>query len=154
MDGSSWLGMDTHFLNDLFGNESKLNRWPGVIRQVDRDQGLARIACSHDAGVLYALVVDDGVEWIRPERRVHLLFKETEVVLSPCGTAPWPGSFPAKVVSVRHGRILSEVVLECAGAPLCALLDSAVEKALGIRDGLEVDAWIPPAALALEDGEP
>jgi molybdopterin-binding protein len=130
-----------------------MNRWPGSIRHVDRDQGLARITCGHDAGPLHALVVDDGAGWIRAGRAVHLLFKETEVVLSPRGTAPWPGSFPAKVASVRRGRILSEVELECAGSTLCALLDSAVEEALGIREGLEVDAWIPPAALALEDGE-
>lgn len=130
-----------------------MNRWPAIIRQVDRDQGLARIACGHGAGVLYALVVDDGAEWLRPDRVVHLLFKETEVVLSPRGTAAWPGSFPAQVASVRDGSILSEIVLECAGASLRVLLDSSVGKALGLREGLAVDAWIPPASLALEDRE-
>ena len=130
-----------------------MNRWPGVIREVDRDRGLARIACGHEAGVFHALVVDDNADWIRPGKSIQLLFKETEVVLSPRGTAPWPGSFPAKVASVHHGRILSEVVLECAGGTLCVLLDSAVEEALGLREGLAVDVWIPPAALALEDGE-
>jgi hypothetical protein len=128
-----------------------VNRWPGIILRVDRDQGLARIVCGHGADILHALVVDDDAPWIHPGRTVHLLFKETELVVSPPGTAPWPGAFRAAVAKIVSGQVLTEISLECAGDPLRVLVDSSLERALGIRPGIEVDLWIPPAALALED---
>lgn len=128
-----------------------MNRWPGIIRRVDRDQGLARIVCGHGTDTLHALVVDDGAQWLRTGRKVHLLFKETEVVVAHSGTAPWPGAFLAIVVAIASGQVLSEVKMDCSGTPLCALLDSAVVRALGMREGSSVDVWIPSAALALED---
>lgn len=130
-----------------------MNRWPGTIRTVDRDRGLARVACSRGADTLHALVVDDGARWLCPGRKVHLLFKETEVVVSHAGTAPWPGAFAGVVVALAQGHVLSEARMDCSGSALCALLDSAVAGALGIREGSSVDLWIPPAALALEDRE-
>ncbi|HXP90994.1 MAG TPA: hypothetical protein VN931_08710, partial [Fibrobacteria bacterium] len=129
-----------------------LNRWPGLILRVDRDQGLARIVCEHGTDILHALVVDDGAPWIRSGQAVHLLFKETEVVVSPAGMAPWPGAFRAAVVEVRFGQVLTAISMDRTGEPLGVLLDSAVARALELRPGIEVDLWIPPAALALEDG--
>jgi hypothetical protein len=130
-----------------------MNRWPGIIRRVDREQGLARVVCGRGTDTLQALVVDDGATWLRAGRKVHLLFKETEIVVSHAGTAPWPGAFPAVVANILLGQILSDVTMDCSGTPLRALLDSDVVRALGMRGGLPLDVWIPASALALEDRE-
>lgn len=128
-----------------------MNRWPGTILRVDRDQGLARVVCGHGTDTLHSLVVDDDAPWIRTGQAVHLLFKETEVVVSPSGTAPWPGVFRAVVAKIVSGQVLTEIWLDCPGDPLRVLVDSAVERTLELRQGTPVDIWIPPAALALED---
>jgi hypothetical protein len=129
-----------------------MNRWSATIEGMVRDHGMALVSCRHSAGLSGALLVDDGADWIRPDRRVHLLFKETEVVLAPSGSAVWPGAFPVRIESVRSGKVLTETVLAASGASLVALLDTQVAFALGLREGLALDAWIPPASLALEDG--
>jgi molybdopterin-binding protein len=129
-----------------------MNRWSATIEAVERDQGLALVSCRHRAALFDALLVDDGADWVRPGRPVHLLFKETEVVLAPAARAAWPGSFSVQVVSVRSGKVLTETVLDASGSALVVLLDAKVASALELREGLAVDAWIPPASLALEEG--
>jgi hypothetical protein len=128
-----------------------MNRWTATIESIEAEEGLVRASCMAGDRILSVLLVDDGARWIAAGREVHLLFKETEVVLAPCGRAPWPGAFPAQASTVRPGAVVTEASFEGPGGSFSVLLDSRTAQALSLRDGTVLDAWLPPSSIAMEE---
>jgi hypothetical protein len=130
-----------------------MNRMEGTIEAVEGKAGILSIQVSTPAGPIEALVfgTSGSVPWIVPSARVVASFKESDVLVAPRGAFPWPGSIPARVAGKTDSDILSRLDLDCGGGRIVALVPVVRLSHLGIGTGSEIDAWVHPHEVVLEE---
>lgn len=132
-----------------------MNRIEGRVEARTGSSGVQSIRTASACGTFQALVFEKPgtAPWLDPGSRVHLVFKESDVLIARPGTLPWPGAIPARISALFPSEILVRVEMESVGLPVCALVPQGLLEALGLGPGESVEFWVPPHDLVLEGAD-
>ena len=130
-----------------------MNRLEGLVLSCSGASGICSVDVSCAAGTVVSLVFGSpgSAPWLRAGTPIAAAFKESDVLLAGRGRFPWPGALHARVVRLSPGDVLSRIDLDASGAPVSALVPGSRVLALGIEEGTEVDFWVPPHEVVLEE---
>lgn len=133
-----------------------MNRLDGTVTAIESNGfvSLVDVAAGQHAFTALLLESPASAPYLAVGRAVTVLFKETEVSLakSLAGELSLRNRIPAKVVSVRRGDILSEVVLDGgAGVSLTSIVTTRAVGRLSLAPGDEVEALIKANEVSLTE---
>lgn len=123
-----------------------MNRLPGTITAIDSCGSIALIDVAAAGHQLTATLVDAGgpAQHWQIGMAVTLQFAETDVALAKglSGRISMRNRIQCSVQAIERGRILSKVVLLCAGRQLQSIITTRSTEALGLEVGDAVEALI------------
>jgi molybdate transport system regulatory protein len=129
-----------------------MNRLPGRIVGVERDDGIMLIDVEAAGVVLTALLLGAGqVRPLAAGDAVELAFQEAEVSLARhrSGTISLRNVLPCVVTALEPGRLLTRVALDFAGYPLATIITTRSAQRLELAPGVEVEALIKANEMSL-----
>jgi molybdopterin-binding protein len=102
-------------------------------------EGLSRVTLTCHEEHFTSLLIDiESLGAITKEDSFWILFKENEVMLaSKESDVSASNAFVSEVVSIKEGRVLSEVVLNFHGAKISSIITTASLQRLGIAEKKE-----------------
>ncbi|MBI1174019.1 MAG: tobe domain protein [Sideroxydans sp.] len=130
-----------------------MNRLRGQITGIESNGhiSLVDVAVGDDTFAAILLESPNSAPYLAVGNTVSVLFKETEVSLAKelAGLLSLRNRIRGTVRQIRHGAILSEVVLDYRGQPLTSIVTSRAVKRLELKEGDEVDALIKANEVSL-----
>ena len=132
-----------------------MNRLRGQISGIETNGhvSLVDVAVNGDTFVAILLESPDSAPYLTVGNEVEVLFKETEVSLAKnlSGMISLRNRIRGKVLHIRRGEILSEVVLDYRGRQVTSIITSRSIARLDIQEGEEVEALIKANEVALTE---
>ena len=133
-----------------------MNRLDGTVTAIESNGFVSLVDVAAGPHAFTALLLESpaSAPYLAVGRAVTVLFKETEVSLakSLAGELSLRNRIPAKVVSVRRGDILSEVVLDGgAGVRLTSIVTTRAVGRLALAPGDGVEALIKANEVSLTE---
>jgi molybdopterin-binding protein len=128
-----------------------MNKMIATITSITTSYSLAFLELDA-AGISLGMVLFD----LKPEfvvgTRVHLLFKETEVALGVAlnGGISFCNQFPARIESIRRGKILSFIELKSPAGPLGSVITTRSADRLRLKEGMDVTAIVKASQISME----
>ena len=124
-----------------------MNRLQGHIVDIDVSGNLSVVTVAVDNNIrLKAIVIEtpETAEYLRKDRQILLLFKETEVIIGTGKNFKVSvlNRIAGKIRNIEKGRLLSRVVLETAGGEITAIIGSHAVDLLRLKRDLDVTAMI------------
>lgn len=128
-----------------------MNAIRGRVKRISSLNGVSQVEVKTDFGDLYTVVLSapHQAAFVEEGRRVECIVKESSIILMKEKT-PCVNTFVGVVKNVERGSVLSLVKLTCADLELKVMLLTKQLDALGISEGEQVYAFIPPLQVALE----
>lgn len=135
-----------------------MNRLRGQISGIESNGHISLVDVSVDGETFVAILLEapQNAPYLQVGNEVDVLFKETEVSLAKnlSGLISLRNRIHGKVRQIRHGEILSEVVLDYRGQPLTSIVTSRSIVRLDIKEGDEVEALIKANEVSLMEIKP
>ena len=123
-----------------------MNKLRGCITAIESNDhvSLVDVDVNGDSFSATLLETPEDAPYLKVGNLVDVLFKETEVSLAKnlSGLISIRNRVKAKVVLVRSGIILSEVVLDYSGLSISSIITTRSIKRLEIKPGDEVEAMV------------
>lgn len=123
-----------------------MNRLRGQIIGIESNGHISLVDVTVGGDTFAALLLEapQSSPYLAVGNQVSVLFKETEVALAKnlSGQISLRNRLHATVQDIRHGEILSEVVLSYQGQTIASIITSRSIKRMEIRPGDEVEALI------------
>ena len=124
-----------------------MNRLQGHIVDIEVSGNLSVVTVAIDNNIrLKAIVIEtpESAEYLRKERQILLLFKETEVIIGTGKNFQVSvlNRIPGKIINIEKGRLLSRIVLETDGGEITAIIGSHAVDQLRLKMDLDVTAMI------------
>jgi molybdopterin-binding protein len=124
-----------------------VNRISGHIRVIETDGALSLVTVDVGNGLLLSCIVidtPDSASYLVPDRKVDVLFKETEVVigLDPVSGISLSNKIPCEIEGVKSGTLLCSLDLQCKAGRIHAIISARSAKTLGLMEGKAVWAMI------------
>jgi len=130
-----------------------MNRLPGVISAIESNAHLSLVDVRVGQDTFTAMLMEtpQGAPYLKVGNAVAVLFKETEVSLAKnlSGQISLRNRIKGTVRHIRHGEILSEVVLDCQGVTVTSIITARAVKRLELAKGDEVVALVKANEVAL-----
>lgn len=130
-----------------------MNLLRGRILEIQSDGhiSLVDVAIAGDTFTAILLESPQSAPYLAIGKEVKVLFKETEVSLAKelSGRISLRNCIQARVVQIRDGVILSEVVLDYGGKVLSSIITSRAVKRLDLGEGDQVSALIKANEVSL-----
>ena len=116
-----------------------MNRLLAHVVSHESYEGLSRVTLTCHEELFTSLLIDiESLGAITKEDGFWILFKENEVMLaSKESDVSASNAFVSEVVSVKQGRVLSEVVLNFHGVNISSIITTASLQRLGIEEKKE-----------------
>lgn len=123
-----------------------MNTFTGTIQLIETYQSLSLVRVKVHTTLFSAVVLEtpDTVSYLKDKNTVHVLFKETEVVIGK-GTdhaLSMQNKIVGKVSKIEKGKLLSKITLCTAIGILVAIITSNALKQLNLREDEYVTALI------------
>jgi molybdate transport system regulatory protein len=130
-----------------------MNRLCGQISGIESNGhiSLVDVAVGDDTFTAILLESPDSAPYLAIGNPVDVLFKETEVSLAKelTGLLSLRNRIRGTIKQIRHGEILSEVLLDYNGQPLTSIVTSRAVKRLNLKEGDKVEALIKANEVSL-----
>ncbi|MDD2915883.1 MAG: TOBE domain-containing protein [Gallionella sp.] len=134
-----------------------MNSLPGIITAIESNEhlSLVDVLVGQDSFTAMLLETPQSAPHLKVGNRVAVLFKETEVSLAKnlSGLLSLRNRIKATVRSIRHGEILSEVVLDHHGQTVTSIITSRAVKRLELQQGDEVEALVKANEVSLMEAD-
>lgn len=132
-----------------------MNRLRGRIAAVQSNGHLSLVDVAVGADTFTATLLEtpETSPYLVPGTAVELLFKETEVSLAKnlTGLISLRNRFPAVVIAIARGEIMSEVALDYQGHPLSSVVTTRAVERLGLAVGDAVEALVKANEMSLTE---
>ncbi|MBV5326592.1 MAG: TOBE domain-containing protein [Chlorobium sp.] len=128
-----------------------MNKLTAVIKKVERNESLCFLELDASGTSLSMLLFD-----LKPEfsegSRVHVLFKETEVVLAKrfSGEISLSNCFRAVITKLGMGDILADISLSCPAGKFSSIITMKALRRLELEPDDEVTVMVKASQLSLE----
>ncbi len=130
-----------------------MNRLPGVITAIESNDHLSLVDVLVGPDTFAAMLMEtpQSAPYLKIGNTVAVLFKETEVSLAKnlSGQISLRNRIKGTVKHIRHGEILSEVVLDYLGQSVASIITARAVKRLELVEGDEVEALIKANEVSL-----
>lgn len=130
-----------------------MNKLYGRITAIESNDhvSLVDVEVAGDSFTATLLETPEDSPYLKVGNRVAVLFKETEVSLAKnlSGMISLRNRLRARVVEVRSGVILSEVVMEYHGHPISSIITTRSIKRMDIKPGDELEAMVKANEMSL-----
>lgn len=130
-----------------------MNRLRGQISGIESNGHISLVDVAVGADTFAAILLEspDSSPYLAVGNQVDVLFKETEVSLAKelSGLLSLRNRIRGTIRQIRHGEILSEVVLDYQGRPLTSIVTSRAVRRLNLKEGDEVDALVKANEVSL-----
>lgn len=114
-----------------------MNKLSGTIKKIKSVDGITQIAVDVDEKIFNVLVLD-GDEEYRESQKVHLLFKESEVLIaSKSSKVSARNAFVSKITHIENGEILSQVEFDFCAQRIVSIITKDALSALECKMGDE-----------------
>ena len=132
-----------------------MNQLRGCISAVETNGfvSLVDVAVGGDMFTAILLETPFSAPYLAAGREVWVLFKEPEVSLAKdlSGQISLRNRVRARVRAVRHGAILSEVVLDYQGHAITSIITTRAVARLALQEGDEVEALVKANEVSLQE---
>lgn len=124
-----------------------MNNLKGHIVRIESIGSLSMVRIALQGEHAFKVMVIDTPktrDYLQTDRKIDLLFKETEVVLSTANNpmVSIENQLPCTVKALEQGTILTRVLLESTAGKLAALLPTSAVLQMNIMKGHEVLALV------------
>lgn len=128
-----------------------MNTIKGTVVSVNSANGLCEVEVKTPLGNVYAVVLKspEEAEFVKENKRVKCVFKETEVLLLREKVSQI-NLFEGTIRSLEKGLVLSMLVVDCKGEEIRVMLTSRQVDNLGLSQGTEVYMLLSPMHVILE----
>jgi molybdopterin-binding protein len=128
-----------------------MNTIKGTVVSVNSANGLCEVKVKTPLGNIYAVVLErpGEAEFVKENKRVKCVFKETEVLLLREKVSQI-NLFEGTIRSLEKGRVLSVLVVDCKGQEIRVMLTSRQVDTLGLSQGTKVYMLLSPMHVILE----
>jgi len=128
-----------------------MNTIKGIVVAVNSTNGLCEVEVKTPLGNIYAVVLGSPgeAEFVKQNRKVKCIFKETEVLLLKENVSQI-NLFEGTIRSLEKGRVLSTLVVDCKGEEIRVMLTSRQVDTLGLSQGTKVYMLLSPMHVVLE----
>jgi molybdopterin-binding protein len=128
-----------------------MNTIKGTVISVNSTNGVSEVEVKTPLGSVYAVVLESPgeAEFVKENKRVKCIFKETEVLLLREKVSQI-NLFEGTIKSLEKGRVLSMLVVDCKGQEIRVMLTSRQVDTLGLSKGTEVYMLLSPMHVVLE----
>lgn len=128
-----------------------MNTIKGTVVSVNSANGLCEVEIKTPLGNVYAVVLKspEEAEFVKENKRVKCVFKETEVLLLREKVSQI-NLFEGTIRSLEKGLVLSMLVVDCKGEEIRVMLTSRQVDNLGLSQGTEVYMLLSPMHVILE----
>jgi molybdopterin-binding protein len=128
-----------------------MNTIKGTVISVNSANGLCEVEVTTPLGNIYAVVLESPgeAEFVKENKRVKCIFKETEVLLLREKVSQI-NLFEGTIRSLEKGRVLSMLVVDCKGEEIRVMLTSRQVDTLGLSQGTKVYMLLSPMHVVLE----
>ncbi len=130
-----------------------MNSLRGLISGIETNGHVSLVDVSIGEDMFSAILLEapQNAPYLKVGNSVTVLFKETEVSLAKnlSGLISLRNRITATVKQIRHGEILSEVILDYRGQTVLSVVTSRSIKRLGMQEGDSVEAMIKANEVSL-----
>jgi len=128
-----------------------MNTIKGTVVSVNSANGLCEVEIKTPLGNVYAVVLKspEEAEFVKENKRVKCVFKETEVLLLREKVSQI-NLFEGTIRSLEKGLVLSMLVVDCKGEEIRVMLTSRQVDTLGLSQGTKVYMLLSPMHVVLE----
>jgi molybdopterin-binding protein len=128
-----------------------MNTVKGTVISVNSANSVSEVEVKTPLGSIYAVVLESPgeAEFVKENKRVKCIFKETEVLLLREKVSQI-NLFEGMIKSLEKGRVLSMLVVDCKGQEIRAMLTNRQVDTLGLPQGTKVYILLSPMHVILE----
>ncbi|UWX58035.1 TOBE domain-containing protein [Chlorobaculum sp. MV4-Y] len=128
-----------------------MNKFSAVITGIQRSDSLCCIELDA-SGITLSMLLFDLAPSFQQGKRVHVLFKESEVALGKHlrGEISLSNRFRAVVRAIRQGDILSDITLDSKAGEFGSIITTRAVERLGLQVSDEVTVMFKASQLSLE----
>ena len=123
-----------------------MNRIPGSIKNIQVSGRLSIVQVQAGEILLSAIVIDtpETAEWLRKDKDVELVFKETEVIIGVGvnHSVSLQNRIEGTISNIQESALLSKVMIETAVGTICSVLSTSGVHFLKLMQGMHVTAMI------------
>ena len=132
-----------------------MNIITGNIESVAVNQALSLVKVSA-GGLHFTTIVIDTPEtapYLVPGNTVKVIFKETEVILSPNANCKISlrNQIPGKIIRIDSDKLLSKLVIDSVVGKITSIITTNAVNQLGLEEGKDVFAMIKTNELMLSE---
>ena len=130
-----------------------MNRIRATVRAIERHETLHRVRLEA-AGEKFYVITLELAEDYAVGAVVDISFKSTHVALAKClqGEVSISNKVPARVVELKSGELLTDVLLESGAGRFYALITTDAAVRMGLASGDSVTALMKASDLYLSKG--
>ena len=120
-----------------------MNKLPGKIKHIKNSEYLSEVTIALENNAMFNVFLVETPQtasYLKPEQKINLLFKETEVIISKNLTPEISiqNQLKAEIIEIKPGKILSEILLKSAGGEIKSLLGSTLLQQMNFAESQEV----------------
>ncbi len=133
-----------------------MNRLKGHIREIEVAGNLSRVTVALDEGItVNAIVIEtpETASYLEPNRTIHVLFKETEVILAqdPDVTLSLENRISGEITGITIGSLFCEVSLKTPAGVIQALISKHTIDDWPLKTGTKVTAMVKMNEIMLQE---
>ena len=134
-----------------------MNRLRGQISGIESNGHVSLVDVKVGGDTFSAILLEapQSASYLKVGNTVQVLFKETEVSLAKnlSGQISLRNRMTATVKQIRHGEILSEVLLDYHGLAIVSIITSRSVRRLELKEGDAVEALVKANEVSLMEAE-
>ncbi|MEO2071307.1 MAG: tobe domain protein [Zunongwangia sp.] len=120
-----------------------MNKLPGKIKHIKNSEYLSEVTIALENNAMFNVFLVETPQtasYLKPEQKINLLFKETEVIISKNLTPEISiqNQLKAEIIEIKPGKILSEILLKSAVGEIKSLLGSTLLQQMNFAESQEV----------------
>ena len=131
-----------------------MNILPGTIQSINTHGNLTLVKVNVSDLTFTSIVIEtpDTASYLREGTEIKVMFKETEVIIGLNDpNISLQNRIPAKVTSIKEGKLLSELTLSYRDYSICSVITSNAVRQLQLSPGNEVVAMIKTNEIMLSE---
>ena len=120
-----------------------MNNLSGKIKHIKNSEYLSEVSIELENNSIFNVFLVETPQtasYLVPDKKIKLLFKETEVIISMnlMPEISVQNQLKAEIIKIKSGKILSEIVLKSAVGKIKSLLSSTVLQQMNFAESQEV----------------
>ncbi|MBT8205138.1 MAG: TOBE domain-containing protein [Eudoraea sp.] len=133
-----------------------MNRLKGHIREIEVAGNLSRVTVELPTGIrVNAIVIEtpETASYLELNRTIHVLFKETEVILlkDPQVSISLSNRISGEITSLKTGSLFCEVALQTSAGAIQALISKDTLDTWPLKAGETVTAMVKMNEIMLQE---